>query len=36
MRTKIRAGRPTQEIVRSARDHGADRVVIGHSGLAGV
>lgn len=36
MRTEIRAGRPAQEIVRSARDHGADLVVIGHSGLAGV
>jgi nucleotide-binding universal stress UspA family protein len=36
MRTEIRAGHPAQEIVRAARDHGADLVVVGHTGHLGV
>jgi nucleotide-binding universal stress UspA family protein len=36
MRTEIRAGHPAQEIVRAAGDHGADLVVVGHTGHSGV
>jgi nucleotide-binding universal stress UspA family protein len=36
MRTEIRAGHPTQEIVRAASDHGADLVVVDHTGHLGV
>jgi nucleotide-binding universal stress UspA family protein len=36
MQADIRAGHPAQEIVRAADDQGADLIVVGHSGHAGV
>jgi nucleotide-binding universal stress UspA family protein len=36
IRTEIHAGHSAQQIVRAARGHGADLVVIGHTGHSGV